>query len=78
MFDGQPKRVLLYETPDGTCLFNEWFTSLRDREASKRIYVALAGEQVVLLLCGGDKTIQQRDINQAHAAWREYQNRAKQ
>jgi putative addiction module killer protein len=110
MFDGQPKRVLFYETLDGACPFNEWLTSLRDREASKRIikrmarlrggnpgdykavdegvyelridygpgyrlYVALAGEQIILLLCGGDKTTQQRDINQAHAAWREYQNR---
>ena len=43
-----------------------------------RLYVALAGDEIVLLLCGGDKTTQQRDIDQAHAAWREYQNRAKQ
>jgi len=43
-----------------------------------RLYLALAGEQIVLLLRGGDKTTQQRDIDQAHAAWREYQNREKQ
>lgn len=43
-----------------------------------RLYVALAGDEIVLLLCGGDKTTQQRDIDQAHAAWREYQKRAKQ
>jgi putative addiction module killer protein len=113
MFDGRPKRVLFYETLGGACPFNEWLTSLRDREARKRIvkriarlrggnpgdyktvdegvyelridygpgyrlYVALAGAQIVVLLCGGDKTTQQHDIDQAHAAWREYQNRAKQ
>jgi len=113
MFDGQPKRVLFYETLDGACPFNEWLNSLRDREARKRVikriarlrggnpgdykavdegvyelridygpgyrlYVALAGEQLVVLLCGGDKTTQQRDIDQAHAAWHEYQKRAKQ
>ena len=113
MFDGQPKQVLIYETLDGACPFDEWLGGLRDREARLRItkriarlrggnpgdyksvdegvyelridygpgyrlYVALAGEQIVLLLCGGDKTTQQRDINHAHVAWREYQKRAKQ
>ncbi len=43
-----------------------------------RLYVAPAGEQIVLLLCGDDKTTQQRDIDEAHAAWREYQKREKQ
>ncbi len=110
MFDGQPKQVLIYETLDGVCPFNEWLTGLRDRQARNRIikrlarlrggnpgdyksvdegvyelridygpgyrlYLAIAGEHIVLLLCGGDKTTQQRDIDQAHAAWREYQNR---
>lgn len=113
MFDGQPKQVLIYETLDGACPFDEWLNDLRDRQARHRIikriarlrggnpgdyksvdqgvyelridygpgyrlYVALAGEQIVLLLCGGDKTTQQRDIDQSHAAWREYQKRAKQ
>jgi putative component of toxin-antitoxin plasmid stabilization module len=33
------------------------------------------GQPIILLLCGEDKTTQQRDINQAHAAWHEYQSR---
>lgn len=110
MFDGQPKRVLIYETLDGSCPFDEWLTDLRDREARNRIikrvarlrggnpgdyksvdegvyelridygpgyrlYVALSENEIVLLLFGGDKTTQQRDIDQAHAHWREYQTR---
>lgn len=40
-----------------------------------RIYFAREGEQVVLLLCGGDKSTQQQDINRAVMYWRDYQER---
>lgn len=37
-----------------------------------RVYFALHGRNVVLLLCGGDKSSQTKDIKAAKALWREY------
>jgi putative addiction module killer protein len=42
-----------------------------------RVYYARAGEQIILLLCGGDKRKQQADIKQAKEHWRDYQERTK-
>jgi putative addiction module killer protein len=42
MFDGQPKRVLFYETPGGACPFNEWLEGLRDRATQQRIVKRIA------------------------------------
>ena len=39
-----------------------------------RVYYALDGERLVLLLGGGDKSTQQRDIRAAKALWKEYRN----
>ena len=40
-----------------------------------RLYYAQDGDRVVLLLCGGDKGTQQRDIERAVACWHDYQRR---
>jgi putative addiction module killer protein len=40
-----------------------------------RVYYAKEGEVVVLLLCGGDKDSQHRDIARAIEAWTDYQRR---
>jgi putative addiction module killer protein len=40
-----------------------------------RIYYALDGEVVVLLLCGGDKSTQGKDIKQAKDYWNDYRGR---
>jgi putative addiction module killer protein len=40
------------------------------------VYFARVGE-VILLLCGGDKTTQQKDINRAKAYFKDYKSRAK-
>ncbi len=40
-----------------------------------RIYCAQDGRDVVLLLCGGDKRTQARDIEVAHEYWKDYQGR---
>ena len=40
-----------------------------------RVYFAREGEAVVLLLCGGDKDSQQRDIERAKSCWQDYRNR---
>ena len=36
-----PKEVILYETSDGNCPFNEWFMSLRNQKASNKIAIRL-------------------------------------
>jgi putative addiction module killer protein len=40
-----------------------------------RVYFARAGSTVVLLLCGGDKSSQKRDITKAKEYWLDYQRR---
>lgn len=42
-----------------------------------RVYFARAGSTVVLLLCGGDKSSQKRDIEMAKDYWLDYQRRSK-
>ncbi|SRR6266851_626503 len=40
-----------------------------------RVYYAQSGTDIILLLCGGDKTTQAADIRLAQAYWTEYQLR---
>jgi putative addiction module killer protein len=40
--------------------------------AGYRVYFGEDGDTLVVLLCGGDKSSQQRDIAQAQAYWQEY------
>ncbi len=40
-----------------------------------RVYFAKGGDQIVLLLCGGDKSSQQMDIENAINYWKDYQAR---
>jgi putative addiction module killer protein len=40
-----------------------------------RIYYGKIGNKVILLLCGGDKNAQERDIAKAKAYLKEYQSR---
>jgi putative addiction module killer protein len=42
-----------------------------------RVYYAKESNVIVLLLCGGDKSTQQKDINQAKVYWQDYQERNK-
>ena len=41
-----------------------------------RAYFARVGQEIVLLLCGGDKTSQQRDINRAKSYFEDYKARS--
>lgn len=43
-----------------------------------RIYFAFSGQQVVLLLCGGDKSTQTADIANAITYWEDFQKRERQ
>lgn len=38
-----------------------------------RVYCGQDGETLVLLLCGGDKRTQTKDIERAHDYWKDYQ-----
>jgi putative addiction module killer protein len=40
-----------------------------------RVYFGQKGSTFVLLLCGGDKRTQQRDIRQAQEYWRDFESR---
>jgi putative addiction module killer protein len=48
-----------------------------DHGPGYRLYCAFAGQQIILLLCGGDKSTQQRDIERAQKFWLDYQKREK-
>lgn len=46
-----------------------------DVGAGYRVYYAIAGQQIVLLLCGGDKKSQDSDISRACEFWLDWQRR---
>ena len=39
-----------------------------------RVYLGQDGEKLVLLLCGGDKSSQSKDIAKAHTYWADYRS----
>jgi len=40
-----------------------------------RAYYGMEGQTVVILLCGGDKSSQKKDINLAKELWRDYNSK---
>lgn len=42
--------------------------------AEYRVYFGEDGDKLVIVLCGGDKSSQRKDIELAHAYWKEYSN----
>jgi putative addiction module killer protein len=44
--------------------------------AGYRVYFAFENEQIVVLIAGGDKNTQEKDINRARLLWRDYINAA--
>lgn len=42
-----------------------------------RVYFGREDDAVVILLCGGDKSTQVRDIERAHDYWRDYRSRSR-
>lgn len=47
-----------------------------DHGPGHRIYFGLRGDSVVVLLCGGPKKTQKRDIEKAHRCWKEFKSNA--
>lgn len=48
-----------------------------DHGPGYRVYCAQQGDALVLLLRGGDKRTQKRDIEVAHACWKDYKRRSR-
>ena len=48
-----------------------------DHGPGYRVYLARRGDTLVLLLCGGDKRVQARDIKQARTYLADYEQRVK-
>ncbi|MBI3552628.1 MAG: type II toxin-antitoxin system RelE/ParE family toxin [Elusimicrobia bacterium] len=40
-----------------------------------RVYAGLSGEELIILLCGGNKKSQDRDIANAHEYWADHRSR---
>ena|ERR1035438_4661418 len=40
-----------------------------------RVYMGLQGPKVLVLLLGGDKSTQEKDITRAHQYWKDYKRR---
>lgn len=49
-----------------------------DHGPGYRVYFARADDVLILLLCGGDKSTQSRDIRQAIGYWQDYKKRRSQ
>ena len=53
-------------------------TELRiDHGPGYRVYYGQDGDALILLLCGGDKRTQARDIETAHDYWKDYKARSR-
>ena len=46
-----------------------------DHGPGYRVYYGQEGKTLILLLCGGDKSTQAKDIERAHAYWKDYKAR---
>jgi putative addiction module killer protein len=39
-----------------------------------RVYMGQDGNYLIILLCGGDKSTQDKDVNNAHSYWADYKD----
>jgi putative addiction module killer protein len=46
-----------------------------DHGPGYRVYYGQEGNALILLLCGGDKSTQAKDLERAHAYWKDYKAR---
>jgi putative component of toxin-antitoxin plasmid stabilization module len=72
--EAQPKEIRYYVTEEDVSPFLGWFKSLRDGVARNKIEIRLKRVELVLLLCGGDKNSQDRDIQLAQKYWSNYES----
>ena len=48
-----------------------------DHGPGYRVYYGQEGDTLILLLCGGTKRTQAKDIEKAHAYWKDYKARGR-
>lgn len=48
------------------------YEAILDFGPGYRIYFGVQGKRLILLLCGGDKSMQSSDIKKAEAYWRDF------
>jgi len=67
------------ETQDGNLSNVKWFRGIGeyrlDWGPGYRVYIGMEGERLIILLGGGTKKHQQKDIERAMALWEEYNKR---
>lgn len=72
----QVKELVL---PDGASPYAEWFRGIGEYKIDwgpgYRIYLAKDGLKIIVLLGGGSKKRQQKDIDRALALWDDYKRR---
>ena len=70
------RRFVCDSTGSGSATWETVARSVRiDYGPGYRVYFALEGERLILLVLGGDKATQERDIIKAKDYWRDHQRR---
>lgn len=82
MLTVHPRELQIYRTQNGREPFTEWLESISDQRTQNRIQRRVnrleegnfgeINNTVLLLLGGGDKSSQTRDIERAKTYWLEY------
>ncbi|MEA5510820.1 type II toxin-antitoxin system RelE/ParE family toxin [Crocosphaera sp. UHCC 0190] len=73
--DHRLRRVRLGNLGDYKSVGDGVFELRIDYGSGYRIYFSQLGTTIILLLCGGDKSTQKKDINQAKNYWKDYAKR---
>ena len=74
-YSGQMIRVRLGNLGDCRSVGNGVFELRIDFGSGFRVYFGQEGNDVVVLLCGGDKGSQEKDIHKAKEYWSDYRSR---
>jgi putative addiction module killer protein len=69
------QRLTLGLRGDGKSIGSGLFELRIDHGPGYRVYCAQHGKRLIVLLCGGDKRMQTRDIERAHDYWKDHQER---